>query len=248
MLTNEQVRDVIGSDAYDPAGDKIGRADEVYLDDDTGRPEFVAVHTGLFGMNTSLVPIAEASYENDRLVLPYDKDRIKGAPNIKPDSGHLSPDEEQTLYDYYGMAYSSGNGRHSEGEDVSGPETDEAMTRSEERLSVGTQQQEAGRARLRKYVVTEEVQQTVPVRRERAVVEREPITDGNVDQAMSGADLSEEEHEVVLHQETPVVEKRTEPVERVRLSTETEVDQETISEDVRKERIEAEGELDRRDR
>ena len=103
------------------------------------------------------------------------------------------------------------------GRDVSGPETDDAMTRSEEEMAVGTQRRETGRARLRKYVVTEEVHQTVPVQREEVRIEREPITDANVDEATSGADISEEEHEVVLHAEEPVVEKRVVPQERVRL-------------------------------
>jgi uncharacterized protein (TIGR02271 family) len=127
------------------------------------------------------------------------------------------------------------------GQDVSGPETDNAMTRSEEELSVGTRQREAGRARLRKYVVTEEVQQTVPVRHEEVRVEREPITDENRDAALSGPEISEAEHEVTLHEERPVAQTETVPVERVRMSTEERTDEETVRGRVRKERIEAEG-------
>ncbi len=93
------------------------------------------------------------------------------------------------------------------GHDTSGPTTDDAMTRSEERLHVGTQPVEAGRARLRKFIVTENVTQTVPVSHEEVRIEREPITDGNVGQAMDGPALSEEEHEIVLHAERPVVAK-----------------------------------------
>jgi uncharacterized protein (TIGR02271 family) len=115
---------------------------------------------------------------------------------------------------------------------VSGPTTDEAMTRSEEELRVGKAERERGRARLRKYVVTEHVQQTVPVRREKVRVEREPITDANVDQALDGPAISDEEHEVVLHEEEPVVEKRAVPKDSV-------TDEAEISEEVRKERIEA---------
>ena len=123
------------------------------------------------------------------------------------------------------------------GHDTSGPTTDDAMTRSEERLNVGTQTREAGRARLRKYVVTENVTQTVPVSHEEVRIEREPITDANVGDATSGPSISEEEHEVVLHEERPVVAKETVPVERVRLDKETVTEQETVSEDVRKEQI-----------
>jgi uncharacterized protein (TIGR02271 family) len=133
------------------------------------------------------------------------------------------------------------------GRDVSGPETDDAMTRSEEELSVGTRDVETGRARLRKYVVTENVTKTVPVQREEVRVEREPITDANRDAALSGGDITEEEHEVTLRSEEPVVEKRTVPKERVRLDRDTVTEQQTVSEDVRKERIETDGDV-RQDR
>src|ERR671912_716338 len=99
--------------------------------------------------------------------------------------------------------------------------------------------------RLRKYVVTEEVQQTVPVRREEVRVEREPITDANVDDALDGPAISEEEHEVVLHEEQPVVEKKAVPKERVRMDKQSVTDEAQVSEEVRKERIEADGDLDR---
>ena len=115
------------------------------------------------------------------------------------------------------------------------------MTRSEEELRVGKAERERGRARLRKYVVTEEVQQTVPVQREEVRVEREPISEGNVDAAMDGPAISEEEHEVVLHEEEVVTDKRAVPKERVRLEKDTVTDQQQVSEEVRKERIEADG-------
>jgi Domain of unknown function (DUF2382) len=85
--------------------------------------------------------------------------------------------------------------RDTVGRDVSGPTTDDAMTRSEEELRVGTSQRERGRVRLRKYVTTEHEQITVPVQREEVRVEREPITDANLDAATSGPAISEEEHE-----------------------------------------------------
>ncbi|WP_375484771.1 DUF2382 domain-containing protein [uncultured Jatrophihabitans sp.] len=123
------------------------------------------------------------------------------------------------------------------GHDTSGPNTDDAMTRSEERLHVGTENVETGRARLRKYIVTEDVTKTVPVSHEELRVEREPITDGNVGNATSGADLSEEEHEVTLHAEQAVVSKETVPVERVRLGSETVTEEQTVTEQVSKEQI-----------
>ncbi|MFB7089000.1 DUF2382 domain-containing protein [Streptomyces sp. NPDC056296] len=119
---------------------------------------------------------------------------------------------------------------------------DDAMTRSEEQMHVGVERRESGRARLRKYVVTEEVQQTVPVSHEEVRVEREPITDANRGEALSGPEISEDEHEVTLHEERPVVETETVPVERVRMTTEEHIEDETVRGRVRKERIEADTE------
>ncbi|WDF33206.1 PRC and DUF2382 domain-containing protein [Arthrobacter agilis] len=138
--------------------------------------------------------------------------------------------------------FQAGDERHDRkdtvGHDTSGPTTDEAMTRSEEQLHVGTERREAGKARLRKYVVTENVTQTVPVTHEEVRIEREPITNANRGDAHDGPAISEEEHEVVLHAERPVVEKEAVAVERVRLDKETVTEQETVTDEVRKEKIE----------
>jgi uncharacterized protein (TIGR02271 family) len=236
-----------GGNVLSAQGQKIGRIGEVYVDDSTGEPNFVTVRTGLFGTAESFVPLQDATVAGSDLRVAYDKDEVKDAPRVDPD-GHLTPAEEQRLYAHYGLSgpgeptsvgagESNSRDHGTRGHDTSGPTTDDAMTRSEERLRVGAREEEAGRARLRKYVVTENVTQTVPVSREEVRVEREPITDKNVGAARSGPNISEEEHEVVLHQERPVVEKEAVPVERVRLGTETVTDQETVSEDVRKEQI-----------
>jgi uncharacterized protein (TIGR02271 family) len=140
-----------------------------------------------------------------------------------------------------GTGYATDDAAGTVGHDTSGPTTDDAMTRSEERLDVGTRSEEVGRARLRKYVVTENVTETVPVSHEEVRLEREPITDANIGNAMDGPAISEEEHEVVLHAETPVVAKEAVPVERVRLDKTTVTEQATVSEGLRKEEIEVEG-------
>jgi uncharacterized protein (TIGR02271 family) len=121
-----------------------------------------------------------------------------------------------------------------------GPSTDDAMTRSEEQLRVGRRKVERGRARLRKTVETERVTTKVPVEREELRVRREPITDANRDQAMRGPELSEAEHEVVLHEQRPVTHKEVVPKERVRLDTEKVKDRRKVARKLRKERIELE--------
>ncbi len=123
-------------------------------------PEWLAVSTGLFGSRVSFVPLAEAQRDGDDIRVPYSKDQVKDSPNAEAD-GALSQDEESRLYRTTTWRATPGC-RATTGRDVSGPETDDAMTRSEEELSVGKRQVETGRARLRKYVVTEEVTQTRP--------------------------------------------------------------------------------------
>ncbi|MDP5181067.1 PRC and DUF2382 domain-containing protein [Blastococcus sp. BMG 814] len=271
MIGTETISRVIGQDVYDTEGQKIGSASEVYLDDETGQPEWVTVRTGLFGTKESFVPIRDADLTDDGVRVAVSKDRVKDAPKIDTD-GHLSPQEEEELYRYYGlgtgttgrtetvtttettgMAGTAGmvdtdrtdtartDTRGTVGHDTSGPTTDNAMTRSEERLDVGTRSEETGRARLRKYVVSENVSETVPVSHEEVRVEREPITDANVGDAMDGPAISEEEHEVTLRAEKPVVSKEATPVERVRLDKETVSDNVQVDETLRKEEIEVDG-------
>lgn len=233
---------VLGSD-----GSKIGSVGQIYVDDQTSEPTWVTVKTGLFGNHESFAPLDSATQEGNDIVIAHTKDKVKEAPRVAPD-GHLEPAEEERLYAYYGVnggAGFAGTGRDATtnthgtvGHDTSGPTTDDAMTRSEEQLHVGTRNEETGRARLRKHVVTENVTTTVPVQREEVRLEREPITDANRGNAMAGPAISEEEHEVILHEERPVVEKETVPVERVRLDKETVTDEQSVTEEVRKENVE----------
>src|SRR4051794_32213697 len=167
MIQEQDAGRIVGSTAYASDGDKIGKVGQLYLDDDTGRPEFITVNTGLFGTSESFVPVAEATFSGDRLTVPFGKDKVKDAPNV--DLGpqeHLDQSEERRLYEYYGLSYAgSGNTgtngllgttgdvgtgtagtttgtgtgtSFTEGHDTSGPTTDQAMTRSEEHVEVGT--------------------------------------------------------------------------------------------------------------
>jgi len=286
-LTTEQARTLAGGggNVVSTSGDKIGGIGQIYLDDSTGNPSWVTAKTGLFGTSESFVPLDSADVRGNDVVVGFDKAKVKDAPRVDPD-GSLSPEEENSLYEYYGLGsgttgYSETgtdanvgagyveNGADSDysdtvtsttgttgvtggyegdrgavGHDTSGPTTDDAMTRSEERLHVGTRQRETGRARLRKYVVTENVTETVPVSHEEVRLEREPITEANRGNAYDGPAISEEEHEVVLHGEEAVVDKEAVAVERVRLDKETVTEQQTVTDEVRKEKIELEGDVD----
>ncbi|MBE2314600.1 PRC and DUF2382 domain-containing protein [Solirubrobacter sp. CPCC 204708] len=236
-----------GQTLIDAHDEKIGKIEEIYLDADTNEPEWALVTTGMFGNKQSFVPIQGATdgADGNGIRVPFEKATVKDAPKIEPD-GALSPQEEDALYRHYGRdeAGSSRQGqplatgeRGGPGQDTSGPNTDDAMTRSEEELRVGTTEREAGRVRLKKYIVEDQVTETVPVRREEVRVEREPITDANRGDALDGPDLSEEEHEVVLHAEEAVVDKKTVPKERVRLDKDVTTTEETVTDTVRSERV-----------
>jgi uncharacterized protein (TIGR02271 family) len=250
----DTVRTWEGRTMVDRDGNRIGPIEAIYLDDQTGQPEWALVNTGLFGTKSSFVPLAQATQTGEEVRVPYDKQLVKDAPRVDVDQ-HLSEAEERQLWRHYGLDYDRTTrrrptGRDAAGRETSGPTTDDAMTRSEEELRVGTTQRERGRVRLRKYVTTEARQVTVPVQREELRVEREPITDANRDAAVSGPEISEEEHEVTLREEEPVVEKRAVPRERVRLEKDTVTEERQVSEDLRKEQIQVDDQdqLRRQDR
>jgi uncharacterized protein (TIGR02271 family) len=248
--TDHDVLSWRGQTLTDSNGDKIGTIEEIYLDAGSDAPEWALVTTGMFGSKQSFVPIQDATPGEDGIRVAFEKATVKDAPKVDPD-GKLSEQEEDELYRHYGRQDTTARDdsvsrsgrdlatgeRGGPGGDLSGPNTDEAMTRSEEELRVGTSEREAGRVRLKKYVVEEEVTQTVPVRREEVRVEREPITDANRGDAVDGPAISEEEHEVVLHEEQVVTEKRAVPKERVRLDKDATTTDETVSDTVRQERI-----------
>lgn len=266
MITQNDIARLAGADVYDTDGDKIGSVGQVYLDAERGDPEWVTVKTGLFGTKETFVPLRDARVTDDRVTVAYAKDQVKDAPRIDAD-GPLSHTEEGELYTFYGLPSTSGNRERYEtdtayqtepstdqgssdyrnrdtsatGNDTGYTGGDKAMTRSEERLVAGTRTEETGKARLRKYVVTEQQQVTIPTSREEVRLEREPITDANAGDAYDGPEIGEAEHEVTLRAERPVVNTETVPVERVRLGKETVRDEETVSGEVRKEQVEFDG-------
>jgi uncharacterized protein (TIGR02271 family) len=212
----------LGHPVVGPDGDKIGWVDDLYVDDDTGRPTWLAVKTGLFGGRASLVPLWGVSVEGDRLRVAYAQTVVEDAPNLEPD-GELSEAEQRQLYEYY---RTSG--------DLTGA-GDAVVTRAEEELRVGIRRTAAGRVRLRKYIVTEHVAETVLVRLEEIRMQRQAIVDAGP--TFAGVDLSEEEIEITLHAEEVVAEKRVVPKEVVRLDTQIITEQQHVSAELRKERV-----------
>jgi len=210
------------------------------------------VTTGLFGTNVSFVPLDGASIlDDEKVMIAHSKSDVKDAPNAEAD-GQLSPDEESALYAHYGRgpAMTGGVETVPDVDDTGGDNrgvaaTDDAMTRSEEQLDVSTSARESGTVRLRKWVETENVQMTVPIRREKARMVTETITDANRDAAMDGPEITEGEHVVTLSEEVIDVQKRVVPLERVRLEKDVETEDVVVDEAIRKERIELDDDTDR---
>ena len=265
MQIQEQIGQYLGRDLVGADGERIGRVEDVYLDQETGEPEWLAVTTGLFGMRRSFVPLDGATWQGEQLTTSYSKQQVKDAPHAEAD-GALSEDEESRLYGHYGRTYEPFGGGTDAGlhnpydraastgdfgttgtpgtTGLTGTAgaTDDAMTRSEDELHVDVQERVAGRVRLRKWVETERASTTVPVAHDEVRIEREPIGPHNVGDAYTGPEIAESEHEVVLTEQVARAEVETVPQERVRLETERVVGQETVAADLRKEHVEVETE------
>ena len=235
-LPLERLAELRGSPVYDAAGEKIGKVEEIYRDYETGEPEFVGIGTGLLGTKRALVPAMGAEPRDDGLYVPYAKEQVKDSPDI--DSDEIDDQTAAALATHYGLEYSHArsNTGMPEGEPSGEAGGEQAtVTRHEEELAVGKQQVEAGRARVRKGVETEPVQMDVELKRETARVTREQI-----DEPVSGADLGEDEVEVELRGERPVVQKQTVAKERVGLEKDVQTERQTVADEVRKERVDVE--------
>lgn len=230
-ITLERIDQLRGAPVCDEAGEKIGAVEEIFYDYDTKRPEWIGIGTGFLGTKRVLVPLEGASLSDEGVTLRYSKEHVKGSPDI--DEDQISPETESELYAYYRLDSSRGRvGRAESDRDV-----DQAITRSEEELQVGKEQREAGKARLRKWVETEPVEMDVELKRETARVVRE-----RVDEPTRADAIGEEEAEVTLRAERPVVEKQAVVKERVGIQKDVETEHETVRDEVRKEHVEVEEE------
>ncbi len=94
----------IGRTLIDTDDDKLGTIEAIYFDEQTGRPQWIAVKTGLFGMKHNFVPHADAMPDGDLVRTPYDKGLVDDAPKVDPDED-LADDQVAELYRYYGLPY-----------------------------------------------------------------------------------------------------------------------------------------------
>ena len=261
-LTMDRLAEMRGTPVYSSDGDKIGSVEELFLDEDTRQAEWIGLGTGFFGTKRVLVPVAGVDVRDDAVYVPYAKDHVKGTPDLDGDA--ISQETESRLYAHYGLPYSERRSEtglpersdanadpegiadtglqpgtpDSPGDTTEGTPT---VTRSEEELRVGKRETEAGGLRLHKWVETEQVEVPGDLRREKARVTREPV-DGSV----SDQEIGAEQIEVTLREEKPVVEKETVAKERIRVDKEVEMGEETVRDELRKERVDVDDEGRRR--
>jgi uncharacterized protein (TIGR02271 family) len=234
MITSESIQGLInaGGTVRTASGDTIGPIGNIYVDDTTGEPDWVAVRQAESG--NVLIPLQGATISDRDIVVAYGRETISTAPSSVRAGEHLSLDSKDELRRHYAGQADGGESRDAgDGGEV---------VRSEERLRVGSQWVATERVRLRKRIVTEmvTVTQTVPVRREVLEIDREPLTnDADAGSALPG-DLPDG-LEIILREERPVVRMETVAVERVRVLKDTIHAQESFTDQLRKERIDIDG-------
>ncbi|SDH04530.1 conserved domain-containing protein [Lentzea fradiae] len=256
MIDQTHVEALYDCDVIDNHGEKIGSVKRVWLEDGTGKPMWAEVHTGLFGMKESFVPIQQGSVAGGAIKVPVSKQQVKDAPSVQTSDDHMTDEEQDALYRHYGLIPQAKTGEHDRLEDTGrtadtgrhaagrrGATEGAEVTLSEEKLDVGTRKVEAGRVRLVKHTVTEQRNVSVPVTHEEVRVVREPVQGGVRDSDRAFAD---EQAEVTLEREEPVVSKHAEATERVRLEKDAVTEQRDVKGEVRKETVDVERDGDLR--
>jgi hypothetical protein len=175
-----------GRSVLDREGEKIGSFGEVYLDRETNRPAFAGVNTGLFGRNEHIVPLDGVVEDGGDLRVPYDRAQVHEAPQVDAETA-LNAAQEADVFDHYGGGEASAASAADAGDtgatagDAGTPEDSAEVVRSEEEVDFSTRPTtRRERVRLRKVVVTDHVEKTVPVRREEVRVETDPPPEGKI--------------------------------------------------------------------
>lgn len=242
-MTSSDTNPWLERDAFDDAGNSIGAVEDVYIDDVSQEPEWIALRSGLFGTKLSFVPVASASWRDDGVHFPFSREAIKRSPHLDVIDDRLDPAQKEELLLYYSHQ-SGASSQHVDVERELGDPTVVELVRSEEEVSVSTEARVGGRVRLVKYIVSENVTTTVEVRREMVRLEHEPV---GADRTAATAAVEWRDEvtlgEVVLYEEEVVVTKRVVPRERVRLVVDTTTETHRVDEIVRRERISVAGDV-----
>ena len=246
-----------GYTVYDQDYEKIGKVDDLFLDENDS-PEYIGVKMGFLGTRSTLIPFELARVNDERQVIEVSKDKetVKNGPTFDDDR-EITPEFENEVYSYYGLKRTSSTQESGAYETYYAEETTQTtgvadhtdladedevrVQRTEEELAAGTREREAGQLKVRKRVRTDREQIEVPTRHEEVSVERVPV-EGEA----SEAEIGEDEVVVPVTEEEVVVGKRPVVKEEVRIRKDVVEGTEVVEEDVRREEIEVEDETERR--
>jgi uncharacterized protein (TIGR02271 family) len=228
-----------GYEVYDQAGEKIGKVDDLFVDEND-QPQYIGVKMGFLGTHSTLIPmeIATVDEATSRIEVATDKDTAKNGPAFDDDR-EITPDFENEVHSYYGL-------QSTESTQTTGETTDEdelRVQRSEEELRAGTREREAGEVGVRKTVRTERERLEVPTRREEVTVDRVPV-EGEA----SETEIGDDEVSIPVTEEEVVVEKRPVAKEEIRIRKDVVEDTEVVEEDVRKEEVDVDDQSGRLNR
>ncbi|TMD40696.1 MAG: YsnF/AvaK domain-containing protein [Chloroflexi bacterium] len=227
--------DWIGSLAVDKDGNQLGEIRSILNDDETQKPEWAVVSTGFLGADKP-VPLAGARPEGDKVWANVTKDQVKSAPDVQ-DVTHLTPDEEVSLFDHYGVPYGGDTVTSTGDPTASGKgQSTGRMPLHEEELTAKKQSVQRGEARIGKEVVTEQKQIDVPVMHEEPYIERQPVA-----KRPAESEIGQGEIKVPIMAEQASAEKRPVVKEEVRLGKRPVEETQQVSETVRREEPTLEG-------
>ncbi|MDQ5828118.1 MAG: PRC and DUF2382 domain-containing protein [Chloroflexota bacterium] len=234
-----------GYEVYDRNGEKIGKVDDLFVDEKDS-PEYIGVKMGFLGTRSTLIPMDLVTVDDSagRLDVATDKETAKNGPTFDDDR-KITPNFENEIYSYYGLQRAETTEEPAAYGAYTREATDEdelRVQRSEEELRAGTREREAGALNVRKRVVTERQQIEVPTRREEVTVDRVPVEGEEATEAQIGDD----EVRVPVTEEEVVVEKRPVAKEEVRIRKDVVEDTEVVEEDVRKEEVDVDDATERR--
>src|SRR4051794_11508090 len=170
-----------GRAVRDQDGNELGTLGELYLDSETSRPAWAGITRGRLRRTETVVPLEGVQEDGEDLRLPLDLARFDEAPDIDPEV-ELTAEQERVLYEHYGREWRTPPAPAA-GDSPSPAAGDDGteMVRSEEEISVHKQPVETERVRLKKRVVTDQVEKTVPVRKEVVQLETEPPPEGEIE-------------------------------------------------------------------
>jgi uncharacterized protein (TIGR02271 family) len=232
-----------GYTVYDQNYDKIGKVDDLFVDEND-QPEYIGVKMGFLGTRSTLIPmnIAQVDDAGSRIEVATDKDTVKSGPSFDDDR-EITPDFEIEVNSYYGLQSTDERGSYDAYPTETTDEDELRIQRSEEELRAGTREREAGALNVRKRVVTDRERMEVPTRREEVTVDRVPV-EGEA----SETEIGDDEVSIPVTEEEVVVEKRPVAKEEIRIRKDVVEDTEVVEEDVRKEEVDVDDQSGRLER